>query len=143
MSKYLIIPALALLAACATPYDPREIEAVRDFVVAAELKQVDRVRLYGQLNYTYVNDRYIMIPTRRGDYLAELRQTCRELRSNEFTPDMVDRRDSDHYIRARFDTIRGCRIDTIYEITEAQREEIRVLGDAPGENVFIPEPDES
>jgi hypothetical protein len=137
--------AVALIAAaCATaPYDAREIEAVRDFIVSAELKPVDKVRIYGQMNYTYINDRFVTIPTRRGDYLAEFNRDCRDLRSSEFTADMIDVRDSDHYVRARFDTIRGCTISKIYEITDEQRKEIKALGDAPGDEVFIPERDES
>ena len=91
------------------------------------------------MSYTYINDYYVTVPTRRGDYLIEFARDCRELRRRDFTPEMVDRRDNRNILRARFDTIRGCRIGTIYEITDEQRKELRALGDAPGDEVFIPE----
>lgn len=138
----LILAATLSLSACATGYDPQEIEAVRDYVSAAELESVDQIRLYRQMSYTYVNDRYVIIPTRKGDYLVELSRDCFELRRQDFTYEMVDRRQDTNVLRARFDTIRGCPIGTFYSITDAQRKELRDLGDAPGEEVFIPEEDE-
>ena len=120
---------------------PQEIEAVRDYVAAAELEEVGEIRLREQLHYTYVNDRYVSIDTRRGDYLVEFLRNCWELRENQITPEMVDIRRDNNYLRARFDTIRGCRISTIYEITAGQREELKALGDAPGDEVFLPDAD--
>ena len=112
---------------------------MRDFVAAAELEKVSEIRLRKTLSYTYVNDRFVIVPTRRGDYLVELRRDCFELRQNDFTPEMVDVRDNQNVLRARFDTIRGCYIGTIYEITESQREELRDLGDAPGDEIYLPD----
>lgn len=140
MNRILILPALLLIAGCSsTSTQPQEIEAVRDFVVAAELEEVNEIRLRKTLSYTYVNDRYVTVPTRRGDYLVELRRDCFELRQNDFTPEMVDVRDNQNVLRARFDTIRGCYIGAIYEITESQREELRDLGDAPGDEIYLPD----
>ena len=141
MNRKLILPAaLLLITGCSsTSTQPQEIEAVRDFVAATELEEVNEIRLSETLRYTYVNDRYVTVPTRRGDYLVELRRDCFELRRNDFTPEMVDVRDNQNVLRARFDTIRGCYIGTIYEITEAQREELRNLGDAPGDETYLPD----
>lgn len=127
------------LTACATEYDTQEIEAVRDYIVATELKEVDQIRFFSQMSYTYLNDRFVLVPTRRGDYLLEFRRNCRELRKTDFTWDMVDRRDNQNTLRAGFDTIRGCVIGAMYEITDDQREELQALGDAPGDEVFIPD----
>jgi hypothetical protein len=139
MNKILILPALLAVAACSsTTQRPQEIEAVRDYVAAAELEEITEIRMREQLSYTYVNDRFVTIDTRRGDYLVELNRDCWELRSNDFTPEMVDVRDNQNVLRARFDTIRGCRIGKMYEISEAQREELTALGDAPGDEVFLP-----
>lgn len=143
MKTKIIGIAAAALAACATGYDTQEIEAVRDYIVAAELKEVDQIRFFSQMSYTYLNDRYVLIPTRRGDYLVEFRRNCRELRETQFTWDMVDRRDNQNTLRAGFDTIRGCIIGGMYEITEDQREELQALGDAPGDEVFIPESEDT
>jgi hypothetical protein len=140
MKRTLILVALLTIAGCSsTPTQPQEIEAVRDFVAATELEEVSEIRLRNTLSYTYVNDRYVTVSTRRGDYLVELRRDCFELRRNDFTPEMVDVRDNQNVLRSRFDTIRGCYIGAIYEITEAQREELRNLGDAPGDETYLPD----
>ena len=142
MNKTLIMTAALSIAACSsTTQIPQEIEAVRDYIAAAELEEVTEIRLREQLHYTYVNDRYVSIDTRRGDYLVEFQRNCWELRENQITAEMVDIRRDNNYIRARFDTIRGCRISTIYEITEEQREELKALGDAPGDEIFLPDAD--
>ena len=101
----ILISALAL-SACVTGYDPREIEAVRDYIAANELEEVDQVRTpHAQMSFTYINDYFVTIPTRRGDYLAEFVSECRELRRQQFTEDMVDIRRDANWLRARFDTI--------------------------------------
>lgn len=139
MNKLLTVSTLLIIAACSsTTQRPQEIEAVRDYVVAAELEEVTQIRLREQMRYTYVNDRFVTIPTRRGDYLVELQRDCWELRRNDFTPEMVDVRHNQNVLRARFDTIRGCRIAKMYEITAAQRTELTALGDAPGDEIFLP-----
>ena len=134
------MPALLLIVGCSsTSTQPQEIEAVRDFIAATELEEVNEIRLTKTLSYTYVNDRYVTVPTRRGDYLVELRRDCFELRRTNFTPEMVDVRNNQNVLSARFDTIRGCHIDTIYEITASQREELKDLGDAPGDETYLPD----
>lgn len=137
-----LVAAMLPLGACVTPYDDREIEAVRDYIVAAQLEEVDSIRYFQQLSYRVINDQFVTVPTRTGDYLVEFARICRELREMKFRPDMVDYRDDTRTVRARFDTIRGCRIDKIYAITEAQRDEIEEIGDAPGDEIYLPEDDE-
>ena len=142
MIKRAVPLAAVLVAACATPYDPQEVEAVRDFVAATELKPTNEIRYQGQMSYSYLNDRYVIIPTRRQDYLVELNRDCYELRRTDFNAEMVDRRVDTNRIRARFDTIRGCQIKTFYEVTDEQVKELKNLGDAPGEEIFLPDEDE-
>jgi len=138
MRLTLLLPAILLLAACSsTSTQPQEIEATRDFVAANDLTEVKEIRLQRDFRYTYVNDRFVIVPTRRGNYLAELNRDCYELRQNTFTPEMVDVRDNKNVLRARYDTVRGCRIATIYEVNEAQVAELQELGDAPGDEVFL------
>ncbi len=139
-----MLPAgLALLfglPACnLNPFQAEENEAVLDFIYANELNEVDRIRFFQQYTYTYVNDQYVTIPTSSGDYLVEFTRSCPELRQNRFTPEMMDYRDDTRTLRARSDTIRGCRIGTIYEITQAQAAELAELGDAPGADVYLPD----
>lgn len=143
MKKTTTLIAALLLSACVTGYNPQEIEAVRDYISANDLQEVDRIRTRGQMSYTYINDYFVTIPGRQEDYLAEFVSECRELRRQDFTRDMWDERTDSNWMRARFDTIRGCRIGTFYVITEEQRKELRELGDAPGDEVFLPEDEES
>ena len=144
MRNYIAVVTLLLLTACTnsggTVTAPgKELEAVRDFVVAVELEEVNMIRRSDQLKYLYVNDYFIILQTRRGDYLVEMKGRCAVLQSRKWSSDMIDIRTSTRMLYADFDTIRGCAIDTIYILPEAQLEELRVLGDAPGNDVFIPQ----
>jgi hypothetical protein len=140
MQKTSLITAIVFLSACSvSTTQPQEIEATRDFVAATELTEVSEIRLSRQLSYSYVNDRFVTVPTRRGDYLVELQRNCHELRETQFDARMIDERDNTNVLRARFDTIRGCRIATMYEITKSQKEEIKALGDAPGDEIYMPD----
>lgn len=139
MSKSFLLLAAVLVAGCSSTSQPsREVEAVRDFVVAAELVEVSEIRLWRQMSYTYLNNRFVTVPTRRGDYLVEFTRDCRALTSTEIMQDMVDVRQNANVLRARFDTIRGCQIARMYEISEAQSDELKVLGDAPGDEIYLP-----
>ena len=139
MKPTIAVILLALASACSTMQDEQEIEATRDFVVANELAQVDEIRLYEQLNHRVINDYFVTVETRRGDYLVEFNTRCRALTQRDFQPHLVDIRRDPSRVRARFDTIRGCIIGKIYAITEEQREELRQLGDAPGDEIFLPD----
>ena len=142
MKKTVFLLTIMVVGGCSsTPQTPREVEAVRDFVVAAELEEVAEIRLRRQLSYTDLNVRYATIPTRGGDYLVEFQRDCRDLQRPDFTPEMVDVRHDRNVLRAKFDTIRGCRIARIYAITAEQSDELKVLGDAPGDEIFLPETD--
>lgn len=136
------VAAALVLTGCALPFDEQEIEAVYDYISANELQEIDKLRYYRQLHYRYINDYFVTVDTRTGNYLVEFKRECRALKQLEFTPEMVDRRDGSDTLRARFDTIRGCYIDKIYTITEAQSDAISELGDAPGDEVFLPEDDD-
>lgn len=134
---------LALAGCSATTTQPQELEAVKDFIVAADLKEVDQIRASRDDSYKYVNDQFVVMPTQAGDYLVEFRTDCRQLRTDRYNSQqipgssMVDRRNSNFVLRSNVDTIRGCRIGSFYEITEEQAKELKALGDAPGENVVV------
>lgn len=144
MKRVIALCAAASLAACATSYNPQEVEAVRDYVSAAELVEVDRISTFGTepFSFSYINDFFVVVPSRRDNFLVELQRQCQELRRTDFSYEMVDRRTDANSIRPRFDTIRGCRIAKIYAINKAQLKELKNLGDAPGEEVFLPENDD-
>lgn len=105
------------------------MQAVEDFIEVGELESVSEIRHRDQTHHEYLNDRYVILKTRKDEYLVKFVRRCMELRDNTgITPDV--RREA-HVIRAKFDTIRGCRIESIYPINKGQLEEIKSLGDAP------------
>ena len=138
MKTSVFLLAILVVGCSSTPQGAREIEAVRDFVAAAQLEEVSEIRLRQQMSYTFLNVRFVTLPTRRGDYLIEFQRDCRALTSTEVTPDMVDIRANRNVLHAKFDTIRGCRISRIFELTDAQSAELEVLGDAPGDEIYLP-----
>ncbi len=115
----------------------KDLEAVRDFVVASELQEINSVRLNEQIKILYVNDYYVILPNRRDRYLIEFRGRCSELRERKWVSDMIDVRVNAKMLYSDFDTIRGCVIGKIYELEESQLEELRVLGDAPGNEISV------
>jgi len=138
MKKSVILLAILVVGCSSTPRGSREIEAVHDFVAAAQLEEVAEIRLWRQMSYTFLNVRFVTIPGRRGDYLVEFQRDCRALTSIEVMPDMVDVRQNRNVLHAKFDTIRGCKISRIFELTDAQSAELKVLGDAPGDEIYLP-----
>lgn len=126
MKTTYLIASLALLAACAgTPEIPSEVQAVRDYVEVGELEQTDRIRTHGSDEWSPLTDYYVMYKGRDGWYLLEFTRICRELTDN--TRITADRRYDHNVMRRGIDTLRGCRIDRMYPLTEAQRQELDAL----------------
>ena len=123
--------AMLLLCGCAaTPEtDPKE-QAVRDYIEVGEIASQDKLRTGHHDSWTYVSDHYVIYRGRDGEYLLQFRSRCVELRDN-FRITADER--FDNQIRRKADTLRGCLIDDIYPLTEAQAQEIRELPDAPRE----------
>jgi len=136
--------ALSLLfSACAADVQRdgpgKELEAVRDFIVVSELEPLKKIRLQDQIKYYYVNDYFVVVPTKRGNYLVEFRGRCSELRRARWTADMVDHRASARHLYADHDTIRGCRIGQFYGLPGQTLDELAALGDAPGDSTYLSE----
>jgi hypothetical protein len=126
MKTIYLVASLALLAACAgTPEVPSDVQAVRDYVDVGELEQTDRIRTHGSDKWSPLTDYYALYKSRDGRYLLEFNRICRELTDNtRITP---DRRYDHNVMRRGIDTLRGCRIDRMYPLTEAQALEIEAL----------------
>jgi hypothetical protein len=78
-----------------------------------------------------LNDRYVILSTRREQYLLEYPYPCRDDPITQRPrPDI--RRDA-RAIYADSDTFRGCPIGALYAITADQAEELKSIGEAPGE----------
>jgi len=128
--------AALVLAACGSSghrvMPGKQVDAVRDFVVVNELPEVDQIRNFDQVKYLYVNDYFVVFPTKSDPYLIEFQGRCDELRQRYWTSDMIDIRVTANSLHADYDTLRGCKIDKIYELSEPQLNELRHLGDPPG-----------
>lgn len=127
---------LAVLSACAAqdeqaePRDEPVTDAIRDFIDVRQLEETDSIATGSNDGWTILNERFILYNGRRDTYLVEFVRRCYELNDNtRITP---DRRWDNNYIRARFDTIRGCRIAHIYPLSEAEQAELENIGEAPG-----------
>ena len=131
MKTIYILVAMVMLGACATSSDTHITDAVADFIQVAELTDEMSIRTRRGYNYTVVSRRYVILKSYKDYYLVEFVRDCRELyEQDRISPDY---RYDKNTLRARFDTIRGCRIGKLYPIEEWQAEELESLGDAPGD----------
>ncbi len=131
MKHRLMAGLLALAAACSTAgYVPPSNDAVRDYIVANELAEQDRIRTFGQDGWVIVNNLFIIYKGRFQDYLMEFRRECKELRGPAVVANV---RHDNRNLRPRFDTMAGCTIETIYAINKGESIELKALGEAPGD----------
>lgn len=126
-----MLGVIVLLSACATSSDQHITDAVADFIQVAELTPEDSIRTRRGYNYSIISERYVVLKSHKDYYLAEFTRDCRELHEQHRVP--PDYRHDANVLHARFDTIRGCRIAKLYPIEEWQAEELKTLGDAPGD----------
>ena len=132
MKYYATLVVLMLLAACATTGQEERINAIKDFIEVNELEKVDVIRtFFDQPDQHVLNDRFVIVSTRRDRYLLEYPYPCREDPMTRMPrPDI--RRDSSA-IYAGSDTFRGCQIRALYVISEDQADELKSIGEAPVE----------
>lgn len=105
-------------------------QAIRDFIELRELVALDRLKSGMSDHWTTLDENFIIYNGRREAYLVEFVRRCYELYDEtRITP---DKRWDTNTIRARFDTIRGCRIAAIYALDEAEAAELENIGEAPG-----------
>lgn len=128
-TTFLLLLAAAV-AACAAPDErdgPRDDTAIDDFIEVNELAAVDVVRTRDQLVAREVNETFLIVSTRREDYLLEYFSRCTRRDDGRVEPDV--RRDS-RALYPGVDTFRGCRIKAIYELEPGQADELREIGRA-------------
>ena len=129
MTRLVALFALTLLAACANTEQQenvvRDNNAVEDYIATAELTEIDAIKTRGQLNHKQITEKHIILEDSRDAYLATFSRRCRELSPQNLQPDY---RQELNRIRARFDTYRGCRIESLYKLSEGQEIELIQLG---------------
>ena len=128
MKKLALLIVLTLFAACASDAEEKEKspkeqmnEAIDDFVKVSELEPVSRIRASGEIHHEVITEDYVYVRDRRNTWLVEFANTCYDIEGPRVRPDV--RQDS-KMLRAKFDTIRGCRIAAIYPVTDGMVEEI-------------------
>ena len=133
----LTITLTAALAACAgqDSKEPSEadkaVQAVRDLIEVRGLQEVDHMRSSGRDSWESIDNWFLIYKTRRDTYLVEFDRRCWEL--DDDARIVADERWDSNKVRARFDTIRGCRIGKIYALNEEDVAEVKNIGEAPGE----------
>ena len=122
---------LLLLGACAASIQEEDVDAMGDFGAVNELGEAESITTTRQVEQEVLNDRYVIVDNGKGLFLIEYVSRCLEDPiTGRVRPDV--RRDG-RKIYAGADTFRGCRIRKIYPITEEQAQELRDIGEAPGE----------
>lgn len=136
MKTAMLLVAGALCAACAGQ-DQKEktstqdqVQAVRDFIEVRQLEELDWIETSAQDGWESIDDYFLIYKGRNTAYLIDFNRRCWELSDNSRI--IADERWDSRKIRARFDTIRGCRLHKIYALTEAELAELQSLGEAPG-----------
>ncbi len=132
MNRLIFAAAAMLVSGCATQeraVTQDEEQAIRDYILVRGLEEVDRMRSSNSDSWDELDEYFIIYDTRRNAYLVEFNRACYELNENRVTPDL--RREA-KTIRARSDTIRGCLVDKIFALTEADVAELKSLGETPG-----------
>ncbi len=120
---------IAMLAGCMSMRErPRTDEGIEDFIAAAELEELDTLRTRGDYSIRYLTDRFVILVTRDEEALVRFTRLCREIRE---LPVQADIRYDDKNLRARFDTIRSCRIAKLYALLPGQAEELEYIADPP------------
>lgn len=132
MREPAIVAAVILLSACAAERDIRtqdKEQAVRDYVAVRRLEEVDKLRSGSADRWEEIEARFVIYETRKDTFLIEFSRACYELSGSTVVADL---RREKNTIRARFDTLRGCRIDKIFALNEADVAELKSLGEVPG-----------
>lgn len=137
MKQIGLLLAVVVLGACATKdtsqkqtVERRQNQSILDFIEVRGLQETDKIRSTERDGWDSVTMSYIIYKARRDRYLVEFSRPCYELRDNrEVTPDL---RANANIIRAKFDTLRGCRIARIFPLTPDEADELGNIGEAVG-----------
>ena len=124
-----------LMSACAAQEQNQlstqdELQAVRDFIAVRNLEEVNSMRVSSSDRWTEISGRFLVYKGRRETHLVEFYRRCIELEDSSRI--VSDRRWESNRVRPRTDTIRGCRIDKIFALSEAEAEELENIGESPG-----------
>ena len=134
MKTIIYLLVMTLLAGCAGQEDKPSTQditqAVIDFIEVRDLEPLESLKSGTSDSWRALGDSFVIYEGRRDEYLVQFVRRCHELKDNtRITP---DKRWDTNIVRAKFDTIRGCRIAAIYALDEAEAAELKNIGEAPG-----------
>jgi hypothetical protein len=134
MKTIIYLLVMTLLAGCAAQEDKPSTQditqAVIDFIEVRDLEPLESLKSGTSDSWRTLGDSFVIYDGRRDEYLVQFVRRCHELKDNtRITP---DKRWDTNIVRAKFDTIRGCRIAAIYALDEAEAAELKNIGEAPG-----------
>ena len=134
MKTIIYLLVMTLLAGCAGQEDKPSTQditqAVIDFIEVRDLEPLESLKSGTSDSWRALGDSFVIYDGRRDEYLVQFVRRCHELKDNtRITP---DKRWDTNIVRAKFDTIRGCRIAAIYALDEAEAAELKNIGEAPG-----------
>ena len=121
-----ILALASVFVACAS--EPRQFDAIDDYVLAGELPVADKILPNDRDSWSALSDRYIIYKTRQQDYLINFRGRCSALLDRRLA--RADIR-YERSLRPRVDTIRGCLIGKIFLLTPDDVVELENLGEPP------------
>lgn len=119
---------LVLLAACAAQEETvgRDAEqAIRDYIEVRALPALPKISSSNYDRWDELDGKFVIYATRHEYFLVEFARHCYELQETPVVPDVRRER---NVLRARFDTLRGCRVHRIYALTENDVAELLALG---------------
>ena len=139
--KLVVLLAAFLLGACGaikpSPSEPEDdmqqppgaagvasAEELRIYIEQMKPEAVSHIRYVEPLRWRALNPFYAITETRNGPHLIEMSWECKELMSQELYMDMADRRSKRGILRARIDTLKGCRIANFYKLPEPDPEAV-------------------
>ena len=130
--NWVIVIAATAMSACASePTEPPPVildqdQVVQDFIEVRDLEEVARMRGTERKSWERFTPSYIIYKPRRGEFLVEFDRPCYEIWNNTYIT--ADETLLHNTLRARYDRIRGCRINRIFALTEDAMLELRQLG---------------
>ncbi|MEM7430448.1 MAG: DUF6491 family protein [Pseudomonadota bacterium] len=130
MKHLAIALAVAMIAGCAATAERKpseEDQAIIDYITMHELEELNSLRSGRTDDWSVITPKYIVYEGRNQSfYLVKFKRNCHELLDD--TNVVADVRWDSNTLRARFDTIRGCHVDSIYALTEAEADELTGVG---------------
>jgi len=122
-----MLAVMGMLYGCTTQEDSRRppgglgqssAEELREYLDKVKPEPVYSIRYREPLRWTALNNYFATVETLDGPHLVALSWECKDLTRTQIYGDMADRRTTRGLLRARDDTLRGCRIESFYKLPE-------------------------